>query len=139
MYILDTDTWSLAFFGHQQVSERLRQVDVDEIGLSIITRIEVLQGRFAAILKAADGLELLRALERLAESERKLEPVGIVPVNAAAIAEFDRLREDKKLRKIGRADLLIGCIALANRATLVTRNRRHFEQIPGLTLENWAD
>jgi phosphopantetheine adenylyltransferase len=30
-------------------------------------------------------------------------------------------------------------ITLANRATLVTRNLRHFKQIPGLKLENWVD
>jgi tRNA(fMet)-specific endonuclease VapC len=54
-------------------------------------------------------------------------------------AEFDRLRENKKLKKIGRADLLIACIALANRATLVSRNLKHFGQVPGLQAENWAD
>jgi tRNA(fMet)-specific endonuclease VapC len=35
--------------------------------------------------------------------------------------------------------MLIASIALGQRATLVTRNLRHFRQIPGLTLENWAD
>ena len=33
----------------------------------------------------------------------------------------------------------IGCITLAHRATLVTRNYDHFRQIPGLKIENWAD
>jgi tRNA(fMet)-specific endonuclease VapC len=41
--------------------------------------------------------------------------------------------------KIGRADLLVASIALANRATLVTRNLRHFREVPGLSLENWVD
>ncbi len=56
-----------------------------------------------------------------------------------AAAEFDRLRENRKLRKIGRADLLIACVALANRATLVTRNLKHFRQVPGLQVEDWVD
>jgi tRNA(fMet)-specific endonuclease VapC len=43
------------------------------------------------------------------------------------------------LRKIGRADLLIASVTLANRATLVTRNTRHFKQVPGLRVENWVD
>lgn len=53
--------------------------------------------------------------------------------------EFDRLRDNKSLRKIGRADLLIACIELAGQATLVTRNLRHFCMISGLHVLNWAD
>ena len=60
-----------------------------------------------------------------------------VPLFAAA-AEFERLRANKKLKKIGRRDLLIACIALANRARLVTRNQKDFRQVPGLHVENWA-
>jgi tRNA(fMet)-specific endonuclease VapC len=49
------------------------------------------------------------------------------------------LRQDRKLKKIGRRDLLIACIALAHRAKVVTRNLKHFRQVPGLLVENWAD
>ena len=54
-------------------------------------------------------------------------------------SEFDRLRQSRKLKKIGRADLLIAAITLANRATLVSRNLKDFRQVPGLQVENWAD
>src|SRR5437868_6619971 len=47
----------------------------------------------------------------------------------AAAAEFDRLRENKKLKKIGRADLLVAAITLANRATLVSRNLKDFSSV----------
>lgn len=60
-------------------------------------------------------------------------------IDPRAADEFERLKVDKKLRKFGRSDLLIACIALANRATLVTRNVKHFKSITGLTIENWAD
>ena len=35
------------------------------------------------------------------------------------------------------ADLLIAAICLANNATLVTGNRRHFDRIPRLVIEDW--
>jgi tRNA(fMet)-specific endonuclease VapC len=72
-------------------------------------------------------------------SERDLSKFVILPIDAAVAGIFDRLRQDKKLRKIGRADLLIACIVLAHRGILVTRNVRHFRQIPGLRVQNWAD
>ena len=65
--------------------------------------------------------------------------ITIVRINSAAAAEFDRLRQNKKLKKIGRSDLLIACIALAQRATVVTRNVKHFRLIPDLHVENWLD
>ncbi len=43
------------------------------------------------------------------------------------------------VEKIGRADLLIAAITLAREATLVTRNVKHFRQVPGLKVENWVD
>jgi tRNA(fMet)-specific endonuclease VapC len=63
----------------------------------------------------------------------------VIPFDEAAAARFDQLRKTKGLRKIGRADLLVASITLARRATLVTRNVRHFRQIPDLTVGNWVD
>ena len=40
---------------------------------------------------------------------------------------------------MGRADLLIASIVLARQAILVTRNLRHFRQVPGLAIVNWVD
>ena len=41
-------------------------------------------------------------------------------------------------RGIGGLDTLIAAHALAAGATLVTNNRREFERVPGLKMENWA-
>ena len=38
---------------------------------------------------------------------------------------------------IGESDLLIGSIALVNKQTLITRNKKDFERMPGLHLEGW--
>jgi tRNA(fMet)-specific endonuclease VapC len=63
----------------------------------------------------------------------------VVPFDERAAVEFERLREVKAARKIGHADLIIASVALTNRATLVTRNLRHFRYVPNLMLENWVD
>ena len=118
----------------------MRKVDATEsVGTTIITYAEVMRGRYEFLLKAGDEEQLRRAQAGVDSSQALLDDLLTIPVDEAAAREFERLRQDKKLKNIGRADLLIACIVLAHRATLVTRNLRHFRQVPGLKLENWAD
>ena len=137
MILLDTDTLSLLMRHHPRVTKRI--AESEPVSITVATRLEILQGRIASVLKAADGTQLLQAQHWLRESEEFLGRLPCVAFDAAAAAVFDRLREDRRLRKIGRADLLIASIALAHGATLVTRNLKHFRQVPGLKTENWAD
>jgi tRNA(fMet)-specific endonuclease VapC len=138
-HLLDTDTLTYAHLGHRKVASRIEQVGEQNVGTTIVTAIEIIRGRHDYILKAAGGAQLLRAQQLLDASEEMLMDIQIVRVDARAAEEFDRLRPIKRLRKTGRADLLIGCIALAQGATLVTRNYDHFRLIPGLKIENWVD
>lgn len=139
MYLLDTDTLSHLHRGHPRVIDRLNRITDPHVGTTIITRIELLRGRFDYVLKAATSTELLRAQQLLARTEELLEQITITAFDKNAATHFDRLRKVKSLKKIGRADLLIASIALANRAILVTRNLRHFRKVPGLKIENWVD
>jgi len=50
MFLLDTDTLTLAHTEHPRVSDRLRRVDATEVAIAVVTQIEVLQGRFDAVL-----------------------------------------------------------------------------------------
>ncbi len=140
MFVLDTDTFNLLLRGHPQVMARQSSVPPSEIASTIITRIEMLQGRFAFLFKAATAAELQRAQHLLDQTEKALAEVSqLFPIDGDAASEFQGLREIKKLKKIGRSDLLIAAITLARRATLVTRNLKDFRQVPGLQVENWAD
>jgi tRNA(fMet)-specific endonuclease VapC len=138
MFVVDTDLMTLLQHGDERVTERFVHAS-RRVVTTVISRIEILQGRFAAILKAADGQQLQLAHQRLEQSESFLGRVPILPVDARAVEEFDRLRQSKKLKRIGRADLLIAAITLANRATLVSRNLKHFQLVPGLPVENRKD
>ncbi len=138
MILLDSDTLSLLAAGHPQVSARARAAQ-DVLATTVVNRIEILRGRFEFLLKAADGVQLQRAQHVLEQSERDLSLFAVIPIDPAAASSFDLLRSNRKLKAIGRADLLIASITLAHGATLVTRNLRHFRQVPGLQVENWAD
>jgi tRNA(fMet)-specific endonuclease VapC len=139
MYLLDTDTLTHLYAGNERVVERLKSVGDEEIGITIITKAEVLRGRIDYLIKAETGESLLKAQELLFRTETLLNDLLIVPLDRSASLEFNRLRDVSKFRKIGRADLLIASIVLAHRAVLVTRNLRHFQQIPNVKLENWVD
>ncbi len=138
MILLDTDTFSLLAAGHPRVATRFATA-TDDVTITVVTRIEALEGRFAFLKRAADDAELLRAQKWLQRTEADLSPFTPVLIDPAAAAEFTRLRQIKGLRRIGRGDLLIAAITLARKATLVTRNLKHFRLVPGLQIENWAD
>ena len=67
--------------------------------------------------------------------------------SAGAILAFDeiaarhygeiRAELERAGRRLAEPDLRIATIALANDATLVTGNLRHFARVPGLRVENW--
>lgn len=139
MYLLDTDTLTHLYAGQSNVVERLRSVDDPDVGITIITKGEVLRGRIDYLLKAQTGTDLLKAQSLLFRTEELLNQLLIVPVTQRAAEQFDQLRTVSKLQKIGRADLLIASIALSHQAVLVTRNLRHFRQIPDIRVVNWVD
>jgi len=139
MHLLDTDTLTHLYAGNTNVIARLNAVEDSEVGITIITKAEMLRGRIEYLIKAENRESLLKAQELLFRTEELLAELLIVPISQKAADEFERLKRVSKLRKIGRADLLISSISLANRAILVTRNTKHFKQIPGLRVVNWVD
>ncbi len=44
---------------------------------------------------------------------------------------------ERQGRRLADADLFIGAIAIVRQATVVTGNRRHYERIPGVAVEDW--
>ncbi len=139
MYLLDTDTLTHLYSGRKEVVHRLQRAADGNVATTIISKIEILRGRIEAMRKAADGEQLLRAQQYFIRSETLLEEMVIVPFDQKAAVVFDTLRKAPVIKKIGHADLMIASIVFAHRATLVTRNLRHFKQIPHLQLENWVD
>ncbi len=139
MYLLDTDTLTHLHAGNTNVINRLESVQAEDIAITIITKVEILRGRIDYLLKASSGRDLLKAQELFSRSETLLNQLPVILIDENSANQFERLKTVSKLRKIGRADMLIASIVLANKAILVTRNLRHFRQFPNLSVENWVD
>ncbi len=139
MHILDTDTITHLHAGNLKVVRNLKKTDDSDILISVITRIELLRGCFEFLLKVSGKEELVRAQKLLNRTDELLSQIPVIPLDEKAGIQFDRLNDIKKLRKIGRADILIAGIVLSKNAVLVTRNTRHFRQTPGLSITNWVD
>ncbi len=107
-----------------------------EPGLSRM-RIEIGTGRLATT--AISAFELLSG----ARTDRERESVStllaalqVIPLDApaAALAAETRQSLEQKGAGIGLADYLIAGVCLSRSAILLTRNRAHFERVPGLKL-----
>ena len=82
-----------------------------------------------------------RVMERTQQIQRLMMELRLVSFDAIAAEAYGRIRNLLRERRcsIGEMDTLIGAVAFAHRATLVTRNRNHFEQVEGLQIEDWLD
>lgn len=139
MIVFDTDTVTHFSYGNVNVSRKIEAVADEELAITVITRIEILRGRADSLLKAADVDELRKAAQRFRQAEEMLSDFVVVDFDDTSISRFGTLRKQKNLKKMGRADMLIACIALAHNALLVTRNIKDYSNVAGLRVENWVD
>ena len=141
MTVLDTDTVTLLSYGtNETLRKRIEAVAGDDVlAVTVVTRMEVLQGRYASLLKAASAAEMQTAAARFRSAEEMLNDFAILRPDASSCRHFEALLRQKRRRKMGRPDLLIASMVLAHDALLVTRNVKDYQGINGLRVENWAD
>jgi tRNA(fMet)-specific endonuclease VapC len=139
MYLLDTDHISLIDRGGpegQRIRARLGRVSMDEVTASIISFEEQIRGWMAIIARTRT---LDRQIPFYRELERLLRFYTVTPLlasNEKAAAEVRQLRQAGI--RIGTMDLKIAAIALANDATLLSRNLTDFGKVPDLRVEDWT-
>ena len=142
MILIDTDHATFLKYPKSERGrrfiERLERLPKSEVlGVAIVTVEERMRGWLAVIAKEKTALRQVtgyRELVRLFEFYQEFE---IVPFDEAAAQQFDDLR-GQRLR-LGAMDLKIAATALVHRALLLSANRRDFERVPGLRVENWLD
>lgn len=128
-YLLDTSTCIFLLRGKRSVEERLNEIDEDSCYISDAVVAELFFGAYYSE----------RVEENLKQVETFVAEMKVIPFGET-VSTFaqERARLWKNGRKIEDFDLLIGCAAKAKGLTIVTHNRRHFEHIEGLLIEDWV-
>jgi tRNA(fMet)-specific endonuclease VapC len=127
-FLIDTD-WVIDHLkGRSAVTRRLHELQPGGLALSVVSVAELWEGVFFS-RDPGHSQSLL---------EQFLSGVAILPIDDAVCRRFGRLRGSLRLqgKKIADFDLLIAASALCHNLTLLTNNRRHFEQIGELRIES---
>ena len=129
MYALDTNTVIYYFKDAGGVAARVNKLRPSDIGIPISVFYELETG----IAKSQQPQRRRKQLDTL------LAAVKLLPFdkNAATRAGELRARMETAGTPLGAIDYQIAGIALAHRATLVTRNKKEFDRVPGLKIEDW--
>ena len=133
-YLLDSNICIHFLKNDIKVVDKLHEVGFINCHLSEITILELLYGVANSISTKKDANKLkLKLLEESFDDR-------ILPIRLT----FESFSIQKTyLKKLGTPisdfDLLIGCTALVQDMTLVSRNVKEMKRIEGIKLENWID
>ncbi len=121
--VADTDVLIDYLQGQGPVAERIAlELEHAKLYTTAVTRFELRAGARSARQQRLIA-QLLEALPCL--------PLDSVAADGAAEV---RRHLERRGQAIGMADSLIAGITIANKGILLTRNRRHFERVPHLSL-----
>jgi tRNA(fMet)-specific endonuclease VapC len=139
MIAFDADVLSEIFAGNAAFVARAASIPIHEQAVPIIVIEEIIRGRLNSIRQSEAGaakLTLSRAYELFEETLAAFREVTSLRYTMVAHELYVQWRSQKI--KGGTHDLRIAAICVAHSATLVTRNRRDFEGLPGLRLDVWG-
>ena len=138
--ILETDLLTVLQRASQpacgKLQRRLAQVPNAEIFTTIISFQEQMRGWLAVLHRAKTEKRLLSAYAELQGMLRDFCRLKVLPFDVNAHRIFADLR--RRHIRIGTMDLRITAIALSTGATVLSRNLKDFEQVPGLSAEDWT-
>ena len=126
-FLIDTD-WTIDYLnGAQYVRDRLDDLDISDLGISVVSVAELYEG----VLYSRNMEDDHAALNLFLENE-----VTVLGIDMEICRIFGR--ERGRLRRQGRMtgdmDLLIASTCLRHNLTLLSNNRRHFESVGGLEI-----
>jgi len=125
-YLIDTDTTIDWLAGRPAVIQMLQSLAQQQLAISAVTYGEVYEGIHY-------GRNQAQALQ---VSRNFLRGITVLPVIQPVAEQFGIIRGDLRNRGliIGDDDTFIAATAIYHNLTLVTRNLRHFQRVPGLSI-----
>ena len=129
LYLLDTDIASYLIKGEASVATPIFQPE-DALAISAISVMEL---QYGAALSGVP-LELVNRVNAF------LDQIESLAFDDKAAGGAAKVRSHLKLigKPSGAYDVLIAGHAISLGAVLVTTNTKHFENVPGLMLDNWV-
>jgi tRNA(fMet)-specific endonuclease VapC len=140
-YLLDTDHLSILQKSmgqdYQNLSSRMEKIPLSEFAISIVTIHEQFLGSNAYISRAQNDRDLVRGYDFMTRLVKDLRVIPVVNFDDAAVAVFRDFQSQRI--KLATMDLRIAAIAKSQSLILLTRNRKDFEKVPELSIEDWTD
>ncbi len=129
-YMLDTNICIELIRGRgERVLKKVQKLQVNDIGLSVITYAELEHGVWISAKPEQNWIAL----------NLFCAPLEIAPFESDAAAVYGHLRAQLEAagKVLGPMDLLIAAHALSLSCILITNNEREFRRVKGLSVENW--
>ncbi len=138
MKAFDTDILTEILAGNPAYAERIANVPLVEQAVPIVAIEEIIRGRLNAIRQAEAGKARITIEQAYLLFEQTLDDIGELRILSFTQQTDALLKEWRKKRIRGSThDLRIAATCVVSSTTLVTRNRRDFQSIPGLSVEFW--
>ncbi len=138
MIAFDTHVLTEILLGNAAFVERAAAIPAHEQAVPIIGIEEIIRGRLNVIRQAEAGrssVSIARAYELFEETFRDFRRIHILSYTPQTESLYQQWRQQDI--RIATHDLRIAAICVAHAASLISRNRRDFERVPGLMVEFW--
>ena len=138
MKAFDSDVLTLIGQGNAACIQRASAIPDSEQCVPIIVAEQLIRGRFNVIRQAEAGKSKVSidvAYSLFEGTLRDLYSLKILAYTAQAELLVQAWRKQKI--RVGISDLRIAALCIVHSATLISRNRRDFDKVPGLIVEYW--
>lgn len=128
-YLLDTNICVYFLNGKFDLKEKFDEVGIENCHVSEITIAELKYG----IEKSTRKVQNRKIIESF-QNKFKILPI----FSALDVYAKEKVRLKTKGKIVDDFDLLIGSTAIYNGLILVTKNRKHFDRLDGISIEDWT-